>query len=221
MTLDLAAAEQEAHAVYKKHAFAGHAEEDASRCDFEACRLASTVLALVAEVKRLQLVLDRDGTGLAQGLAAIVKRVRSGWWITEGRGSYEWDDDRYRDETRIVLEEVQELAQTALRESGKRAAANAASIADVIRERDQLRGAVATAGARERELCAKDECLYCRLSGDGHDFHPTPSRIDEQWRHYSTRGDRPPVTCMAWGIHERAYQETSRAAAAGTEGADG
>jgi hypothetical protein len=80
---------------------------------------------LLAEVERLReenaaliATLDRDSTGLGHALVEVVGRVRSGWWITEGRGSYEWNDDRYRYETARVLDDVKAIAETALRDSG-------------------------------------------------------------------------------------------------------
>jgi hypothetical protein len=71
-----------------------------------------------ARVTELTAALDRDQTGLANALGAIKQRVGAGWWITEGRGSYAWDDDRYRRETAIVLGDVAELASKALHASG-------------------------------------------------------------------------------------------------------
>ena len=64
-------------------------------------------------------VLHHDQTGLAQGLAAVVREVRARDWICEGRGNYEWDDDRYIKETGWALEAIKKIAEEALRESGK------------------------------------------------------------------------------------------------------
>src|SRR5688572_22618121 len=73
---------------------------------------------LERENERLLGLLHRDATGLAAGLANVVKECRGSIWIAEGRGSYEWDDDRYRDETRLFVERVLNVAMTALKESG-------------------------------------------------------------------------------------------------------
>ncbi|NUP13831.1 MAG: hypothetical protein HOW73_47965 [Polyangiaceae bacterium] len=62
--------------------------------------------------------LNRDRTGLAQGLVEVVARCRATYWVTEGRGSYEWDDDRYKAETHVALTEVVAIASRALGASG-------------------------------------------------------------------------------------------------------
>ncbi|NUP08376.1 MAG: hypothetical protein HOW73_20190 [Polyangiaceae bacterium] len=62
--------------------------------------------------------LNRDRTGLAAGLVDVVTRCRGTFWVTEGRGSYEWDDDRYKAETHVALTEVIAIASRALAASG-------------------------------------------------------------------------------------------------------
>ena len=48
-----------------------------------------------------------------------VSAAQARYWIVEGRGSYEWDDERYRRETGKALEEIVEIAQKGLAASGK------------------------------------------------------------------------------------------------------
>jgi hypothetical protein len=62
--------------------------------------------------------LHRDQTGLAAALASIVEICRGYSWLTEGRGPYPFDDDRYRDEIGRCLDEIRRRAATALRDSG-------------------------------------------------------------------------------------------------------
>jgi hypothetical protein len=76
---------------------------------------------LKAEVERLRKLIDRDRTGLAKALVDVRARAQASYWIVEGRGSYEWNDDRYRRETGKALEEIGGIATKALRESGDRA----------------------------------------------------------------------------------------------------
>ena len=52
---------------------------------------------------------------LRLALRAILDEIESRKWILDGRGSYEWDDDRYRQETRWVMEAVTKIANDALR----------------------------------------------------------------------------------------------------------
>ena len=90
-----------------------HDHGNCELCDAQEARLA-----------RLEAALDRDKTGLAAALAEIVKEARAARWITDGRGSYAWDDHRYRQETGWFCERVAKIAEVALRASG--ALANAA-----------------------------------------------------------------------------------------------
>lgn len=69
------------------------------------------------EIELLKATLHIDQTGLAKGLAAVNKLVDSYWWVTEGRGPYKWNDDRYKDEMRIMLEGVSGIATKALNSS--------------------------------------------------------------------------------------------------------
>ncbi|MBY2957564.1 hypothetical protein FIV32_02215 [Sphingomonadales bacterium 58] len=43
-------------------------------------------------------VIDRDRYIVAHGLNRVRAAIRSYSWLLEGRGPYEWDDDKYRDE---------------------------------------------------------------------------------------------------------------------------
>lgn len=79
------------------------------------------IVELETEVARLKALLDRDQTGLAQALCKVKDAVQSRSWVLESRGPYEWDDDRYKDETGRAMREVVEIATKALAESGRRA----------------------------------------------------------------------------------------------------
>jgi hypothetical protein len=72
-----------------------------------------------AEVVRLKKLINRDKTGLAAALSECQRAAAARWWIVEGRGSYEWDDDKYRRETGIALQEISEIASKALAASGR------------------------------------------------------------------------------------------------------
>ena len=50
-----------------------------------------------------------DASDLWNVTNAIKKEIESREWILEGRGCYEWDDNRYKDETRLAFEAVLEL----------------------------------------------------------------------------------------------------------------
>ena len=59
-----------------------------------------------AEVARLMHVIDRDRYVVAAAITAIETSVRSRAWTLEGRGPYEWDDDDYRKEFGLWMNEV-------------------------------------------------------------------------------------------------------------------
>lgn len=65
-----------------------------------------------AEIARLKSVNERDRSQVAEALAAIIAAIRSREWLVEGRGSYEWDDDRYQSEFGQALEEIRKAAAT-------------------------------------------------------------------------------------------------------------
>lgn len=71
-----------------------------------------------AEVLRVRDLINRDKTGLAQAIDEMVKEAQGRLWIVEGRGSYEWDDERYRKEAGLALRAVVMLGKKALTNSG-------------------------------------------------------------------------------------------------------
>jgi hypothetical protein len=83
--------------------------------------LRERLAASEAEVLRVRELINRDRTGLAEAIDKMVKEARSRLWVVDGRGSYSWDDDRYRREAGLALRAIIELGKKALRESGNRA----------------------------------------------------------------------------------------------------
>lgn len=71
-----------------------------------------------AEVLRVRDLINRDKTGLAQAIDEMVKEAQGRLWIVESRGSYEWDDERYRKEAGLALRAVVMLGKKALTNSG-------------------------------------------------------------------------------------------------------
>ena len=53
--------------------------------------------------------LQDDTSDLWRVTNAIKKEIEARDWILEGRGAYKWDDNRYKDETRITFEAVIKL----------------------------------------------------------------------------------------------------------------
>lgn len=80
--------------------------------------------ALAGGLDRALQIVRWDTSGLADALAKIISSVRGRMWVAEGRGPYEWDDDRYKEEAGQALMEVLKIARDALSESGKRVQAS-------------------------------------------------------------------------------------------------
>lgn len=76
-----------------------------------------------AEVERVRDALHRDQTGLATALERVSNEIAARHWIAEGRGCYEWDDDRYKEEAGAALRLAQQIALDALHASGRLARA--------------------------------------------------------------------------------------------------
>lgn len=89
--------------------------EDCAACDDADKEIAK----LSAEVARLKALIERDKTGLALGLNKIQRIAKSFDWICEGRGPYEYDDDRYRMEVGSLIVQVLAVAEEHLHASGE------------------------------------------------------------------------------------------------------
>lgn len=91
--------------------------QDGCDCDFPQMSRDINILTqqFIAQARQ---ALEDDASDLWKITNAIKDEVKSRSWIMDGRGSYEWNDDRYRDETKIAFEailkiisDVQEPAQ--------------------------------------------------------------------------------------------------------------
>lgn len=60
------------------------------------------------QVKRMRAVIERDRTLVAQGIQSVKKALASREWLRLGRGSYEWNDDRWKDEFGEAFDEILE-----------------------------------------------------------------------------------------------------------------
>ena len=63
------------------------------------------------EIERLKAVNERDRSQVATVFNAIMEAIRRREWLRLGRGSYEYDDDRWRDEFSQATDEVIEAAK--------------------------------------------------------------------------------------------------------------
>jgi hypothetical protein len=66
----------------------------------------------VEDVDHLRHVIDRDRYIVAAALGSIKQTIAGyAWLMGEGRGPYEWDDDRYRDEFRDAVEAIERATE--------------------------------------------------------------------------------------------------------------
>lgn len=69
---------------------------------------AASLASKDAEIERLKAVIERDRTKTAEILGATNGVVRKWSWLGEGRGCYEWDDDRYQDEFKQMIDALKD-----------------------------------------------------------------------------------------------------------------
>jgi len=67
-----------------------------------------------AVTEQMHDMLHTDQSGLVAGLEEVLNAVKGWRSVTVGRGSYEWDDDRYRDEFGNFLRAVDKAATDAI-----------------------------------------------------------------------------------------------------------
>jgi len=60
------------------------------------------------EIERLKAVNERDRSTVASGISSIREAIRRREWLRLGRGSYEYDDDRWRGEFSHAIDEIME-----------------------------------------------------------------------------------------------------------------
>ena len=70
------------------------------------CEMKERAVAAEARVAELEEALEQDRTTVADGVAAVKEAIRKREWLRLGRGSYEWDDDRWRDEFSQAIDEI-------------------------------------------------------------------------------------------------------------------
>jgi len=84
---------EEAAAQFKKDAaFIAHASED--------------IPSLLAEVARLTAVIEHDRSKVVDVLAEANAVLKNYGWLAEGRGSYAFDDDRWKDEFKVCMDSL-------------------------------------------------------------------------------------------------------------------
>jgi hypothetical protein len=113
-----------------------------------------------ARVAELEDALNRDRTELAAALGKIVDEVKGRVWIADGRGSYEWDDDRYRAEAGEGFAAVKKIAVDALARSGTIANEVLMGRTPIAQKlRDERDAATQRADAAEAKLAVVEESL--------------------------------------------------------------
>jgi hypothetical protein len=154
---------------------------------------------LRAQLAAMTSSLERDRTTVADGITAIKKELHGWDWLTEGRGSYEWDDDRYQQEFAHAINHISKamepLAKVAAdwthcpkdaasveaaridwkhraeTAEAQRAAQQRINLANV----DELERTQEIAAAQQREIERLREWLIAMRDGhDGEQYHCMP-----------------------------------------------
>lgn len=72
----------------------------------------------VDEIKRLKVVIERDRSRVAEVVTDIRKAMTQHEWLRLGRGSYEYDDDRWKDEFGEAFDNIEAELQHLRRIAG-------------------------------------------------------------------------------------------------------
>ncbi len=59
--------------------------------------------------KEAESAIEADRSVIADFVTRLNKAISSRFWLTEGRGSYEWDDDRYREEFHAAVTAINKV----------------------------------------------------------------------------------------------------------------
>lgn len=76
------------------------------RCEQITNEAAAILRAILARAEAAEAALERDRSQVATALSAFSDAFARRSWLLEGRGPYEWDDPRYRDEFGAAYEEL-------------------------------------------------------------------------------------------------------------------
>lgn len=57
-------------------------------------------------LRELSAILEHDRTKVAEGVTAVKKAIHARDWLKEGRGPYEWDDDKWHTEFAVACTEI-------------------------------------------------------------------------------------------------------------------
>lgn len=151
-------------------------------------RLANALEATLAteEVLRLLRVIERDRTATANWIGRIEAILNSYEWLREGRGVYEYDDDRYREEFRRVGDELRAATAQALQETHATDFADSpATSAEVALARNET--AIIARYATGEEVLPGDR-IYAGDELRTEDFITVVRRIEGSGAHITTAG---------------------------------
>lgn len=101
-----------------------------SELQARAVELANENAELRRKLQAAEGALENHDTLTTAAFNALKKEIDARWWLTEGRGDFQYDDDRYRDEFRYALEAMREIVNKAI------PATNPAALAKREPERD-------------------------------------------------------------------------------------
>lgn len=141
------------------------------------------------EKERLEAVIERDRCAVADAMNKIRKTLMAREWLRLGRGSYSWNDDRWRDEFAAAWQEIWDATEALVKIA-----------ADKSDSPVTLAAALAAARAMEREADCKAMCGLCE---DERPVMEQPNFITKGVTWFHDMGDGNRYRCAAAAIRAR------------------
>jgi hypothetical protein len=127
--------------------------------------LRTRIAELEAERDAAKEQLEWDRTQCADFLTKLTKCMDSRFWLTEGRGSYAWDDDRYREEFKDAAVELLAAIEP-LRNMAANLTSGLQTTAEVVQARIDLKKLVLAITAERDAAKAEAEKLKAELAAE-------------------------------------------------------
>jgi hypothetical protein len=107
-------------------------------------------------------VIERERTSVCVAVRALEEEVKSRSWLQEGRGCYEWNDDRYREEFGYAADAIKERIEP-LRKIGTDLSNSPTTTEAAIEARRDLRAELTKAHTERDRLAAENAALRDKL----------------------------------------------------------
>jgi hypothetical protein len=127
------------------------AENEVFRSTIEQLHGPLSIASLEARAGAAEAALEKDRTRIIDGVNGLSDALKRRQWLLTSRGSYEWDDERFVQEFRDAIEEIDKAVEP-LRVIGADKSNCPQTTAEVIKSRIDLEAALAAAEAERDRL---------------------------------------------------------------------